>query len=52
MTRGITMKKDMKKLVEENKRLKEGIEILKDKKLLQDINESLEEIKKGHFIAL
>ena len=46
------MKKNIKKVIEENKKLREEVEILSDTKLLKEINKSLEEIKKGHFITL
>ena len=46
------MKTKQKRLKDENKNLKEEVKTLKDMKLLKGINESLEEIKKGHFITL
>lgn len=43
---------EIRKLKEQNKRLKEEVEILKDTKLMREISESLEEIRRGNYITL
>jgi hypothetical protein len=42
----------MKRLRAENKALKETLEIMTDKKVMDDIKKSLEEIKSGEFVRL